>query len=203
MKLTIKISSLLIVFITAISCGNDQKQLKEELKNSTETVKNVSKVVKESENMKENILHLREITPLTKEEFESWLPETVLNLPIANTNINFMHGLSSCGVTYRESNKSVQVMVIDGAGEKGAGGVGPYRMSSKMDYDEEDEWGYSKSRVIDGIKMKESYRKTGDAYTLSMFYADRFAVSIKTNKVTREELEQIISDLKLDKLKNL
>ncbi len=112
---------------------------------------------------------LKQVTPVSKEQFESWVAETLIDLPKASSMINFIPGLSSSGTTYSKQNKSVRVMVIDGAGEKGASGVGPYRMSSTMDYDQEDEWGYTKSRIISGIKVKESYRKSGEAYTLSMF----------------------------------
>lgn len=190
--------------IICISCGNDTKKLDTEInEEASQTIKNASKVVSEAENMQEDMIALRDKTPLTKEAFESWLPKTLLNLPRSSTSINFLPGLSSCSGTYSLGNKKIRVMVIDGAGEKGAGGVGPYRMSSKMDFNQEDEWGYQKSKTIQGIKLKESYRKSGDAYALSMFYNDRFAVDIKTSEIAHEELEQILEELNLDQLSNL
>lgn len=190
--------------IICISCGNDTKKLDTEInEEASQTIKNASKVVSEAENMQEDMIALRNKTPLTKEAFESWLPKTLLDLPRSSTSINFLPGLSSCSGTYSLGNKKIRVMVIDGAGEKGAGGVGPYRMSSKMDFNQEDEWGYQKSKTIQGIKLKESYRKSGDAYALSMFYNDRFAVDIKTSDIDNEELEQILEELNLDQLSNL
>lgn len=194
---------LALFVILATSCGEDSKKIKQEIKNSSQVIKNASKVANKAEEIQKNMEALKDATPLTTEQFESWLPESIIGLPKASTQINFMPGISTCGVTYRESNKSVRVLVFDGAGPKGAGAVGPYRMSSTMDYDQEDEWGYTKSRIINGIKVKESYRKSGEAYTLSMFYGDRFAVDVKTSKVTKEELDDIMKELNLKQLLEL
>ena len=50
-------------------------------------------------------------------------------------------GLSSFGSSYSVMNKRMRIMSIDGASEKGTGGVGLYRMSRKMDYDTKDTCG--------------------------------------------------------------
>tara|TARA_R110002049_G_scaffold72563_4_gene187799 strand:- start:4505 stop:5113 length:609 start_codon:yes stop_codon:yes gene_type:complete len=197
---SLKNTLLAMLVILVISCEEDSKKLKQEVKNTTTKIKNTSKVAEDGDIMLENIEKLKQVTPVSKEQFESWVAETLIDLPKASSMINFIPGLSSSGTTYSKQNKSVRVMVIDGAGEKGASGVGPYRMSSTMDYDQEDEWGYTKSRIINGIKVKESYRKSGEAYTLSMFYGDRFAVDVKTSKVTKEELDDIMKELNLEQL---
>ena len=93
-------------------------------------------------------------------------------------------------------------MIIDGAGERGAGGVGPYRMSSKMEYNEEGSWGSTKTVEVDGHNAKLSALKSGK-YSISMFYDERFAVDIETHELAREALEQIIEQLDLVELKNL
>lgn len=197
---------IMIILITgflSISCGIKAKELKNELKISTEMIENTSKVAKEGKNIQENMQSLLDKTPLTKVQWQTWLPETLLDMPLFNPQLNFMPELSSCGANYKIGNKRVRIMVIDGAGEKGAGGVGPYMMSSKMDYDTQDTWGYTKTRTINGLKVKESYLKGSDKYTLSMFYNNRFAVDIETHKITQAELEQIIKELDLNKLEQL
>ncbi len=112
-----------------------------------------------------------------------------------------MPGLGSCGANYKIGNKRIRVMVIDGAGERGAGGVGPYRMSSKMEYNTEDEWGYTKTVVIDGVNAKRSYVKTSGMYSLSMYYANRFAVDIEIHNFSEDMLEEIVEALNLSELK--
>ncbi len=201
-----KLKYTLLILLTGLlstSCGEEAKKLKDDINNTKNVVETAVKVASEGEGMKKNILSLRTKTPLTQAQWESWLPEKLLELPLSNPQLNFMPGIASCGANYKIGNKRIRVMVIDGAGEKGAGAVGPYRMSSKMDYNTEDTWGYTKTRTINGVKAKESYRKSANSYAVSMFYADRFAVDIETYNLEQAELEQIIKELNLDKLSDL
>ncbi|RDK86968.1 hypothetical protein [Marinirhabdus gelatinilytica] len=196
------IPAILFLIMTLSSCGNESNKVATEIENATQTIKNSKKVAESASGMQENIQLLRKMEHLTKEQWEAWLPETVLGMPSTTPQFNFLPGLGSCAANYKVGNKRIRVMVIDGAGEKGAGGVGPYRMSSKMDYDTEDKWGYTKSRMINGIKVKESYNKTGDSYSLSMFYNERFAVDVETHEIEQSELDQIVKGLNLNKLSN-
>tara|TARA_R110002073_G_scaffold279026_1_gene442920 strand:- start:173115 stop:173726 length:612 start_codon:yes stop_codon:yes gene_type:complete len=191
---------ILCIAILSISCGTETKKLKNELKNSKEIIKNASKVAKEGENLQNTMLDLKSKTPLTKAQFEAWLPETLIELPKTSSSINLIPGVGSCGASYNVLNKRIRVMIIDGAGAKGAGAVGPYMMSSKMDYDLEESWGTTKSKTINGIKVKETYQKNNDEYTLSMFYNNRFAVDIEVAEVTYAELEQLVKELNLEGL---
>jgi hypothetical protein len=185
------------------SCNSDVKKSKASSEETVQTVKNAQNLSYGASDMKENIQQLRSMTPLTKEKWESWLPENLIDLPRTSSIFNSTIGLGSCGVGYHILNKRVDLMVFDGAGEIGAGAVGVYMMSSEKEYNQEEEWGYEKSVVIDGIKMKENYRKSGDKYNLTMFYNNRFALDIETKEVNHEELEQIIKDLNISGLKNL
>lgn len=195
---------LIIIFLVNIlgtSCGNDTKKATSEMENTTQNVKNAKQLTEGATEMQENIQQLRTKEHLTKEQWKSWLPASLLGLPLSHEQINFIPGLGSCAATYRDGNKKIRVMVIDGAGEKGAGGVGTYRMSSKIDYDTNDKWGYTKTILIDGVKTKKSYVKTSDMFNLSMFYANRFAVDIEAHKLPEASLEQIVKELNLNTLK--
>jgi hypothetical protein len=184
-----------------VSCGNDAKKVENEIENANQTISNAKNVVNDATQMQENIQQLRKKDFLTKAQWESWLPEKVLDMPMTFSQINFMPGLGSCGANYTIGNKRIRVMVIDGAGERGAGGVGPYRMSSKMDYNTEDEWGYTKTVIIDGVKAKKSYVKTSGMYNLSMYSANRFAVDIEIHNFSEDRLEEIVEELNLSELK--
>ncbi|MDL5512670.1 hypothetical protein QSE00_12645 [Arenibacter sp. M-2] len=199
---TIKFKILLIgLALLSNSCWEETKKLGDEIQNTTKIIKNAKNVAKEATGMQENIKLLRNKEPLTKEQFESWLPETLANMPLTSSMINMIPGMGSCGGTYHVGNKRIRVMVIDGAGEKGAGGVGPYRMSSKMNYDTKGDWGSTKTVLIDDVKVKKSYLKSSNSYDLSMFYAERFAVDIKTNEIDEVTLEKIVKELNLSELK--
>ena len=91
-------------------------------------------------------------------------------------------------------------MIIDGAGEKGSGAVQSYLMSSRMEYNEDQSWGTTKTKMIKGIKVKETKFKGEDKYNLSMFYNNRFAIDIETKEISGDDLEQIFIELKLDQL---
>jgi hypothetical protein len=195
--------ALLFIAMLPTSCGNDSKKGNTEIENTSETVKKVAKVIDEAPAMQENVAQLRNKTPLTKAQFESWLPDTLLDMPRTFSQINFMPGLSSCGANYTLGNKKIKIMVIDGAGEKGAGAVGTYKLYSKMDYDTKDENRYKKSRVIDGVKVVEAYRKSGNTYSLSMFYDERFGVHIEIFELEQHALDKVFKELKLNELNNL
>ena len=195
------ITITLFFSILVTACGKDAKKLENEMENTTQTISNTKNVVNEASEMQENIQQLHEKEYLTKEQWGSWLPEKVLDMPLTFSQINFMPGLGSCGANYKIGNKRIRVMVIDGAGERGAGGVGPYRMSSKMEYNTEDEWGYTTTVVIDGVNAKRSYVKTSGMYSLSMYYANRFAVDIEIHNFSEDMLEEIVEALNLSELK--
>ncbi|UBZ12287.1 hypothetical protein LDL77_10300 [Flagellimonas marinaquae] len=185
---------IILISLLLISCGG-----KEGNKTEPETSSTID-LVETVKDMQENRGTLVNETPLTKEEFAAWLPETLLGMPLSSSTINMIPGLGSCGVTYNINNRRVRVMVIDGAGEKGNNAVNTYRMSSTMEYDEKGSWGSTKTTTLNGLKVKESVLTNGK-YNLSMFYDSRFAVDVETYEVGHEELQQIIKELNLEQLK--
>lgn len=183
-----------IVSLVLISCGG-----KEDNKTKSET-SNTVELVKTAKDVQENRSSLANEAPLTKEEFASWLPGTLLGMPLTSSTINMLPEIGSCSATYGVNNRRIRVMVIDGAGEKGNNAVSSYRMSSTMEYDEKGTWGSTKTTTINGIKVKESNLKNGK-FNLSMFYENRFAVDVETHEVGHEELEQLVKELNLEQLK--
>jgi len=200
----IRFLSTLIICVSLIfsSCGKESKKIKDELSNTKEVIKNASKVADESENMQEKMTGLQKKTPLSKAQFEKWLPKTVIDLPLTSSTVNTIVGMGSCSGSYRIGNKRIRVMVIDGAGKIGSDAVGSYMFSSTMEYNEDNDSRYTKTKVIDGIKVKETYHKSNGDYNVSTFYGNRFAVDIETKEVSYEELEQIIKTLNLSELLN-
>jgi len=190
---TITSNLIPLISLLLISCGS-----KEENKKEPETSSTID-LVKTVKDMQENRETLVNETPLTKEQFAAWLPETLLGLPLTSSSINMLPGIGSCGATYSVKNRRVRVMIIDGAGEKGNNAVSTYRMSNTMEYDEKGSWGTTKTTTINGIKVKESNLKNGK-FNLSMFYDNRFAVDVETYEVRHEELEQLVKELNLGQL---
>lgn len=202
MKYLKQLTAVLFLCVILASCRNESKNASTEVKNETQKIKNVNELADEAPDMKDNILELQKMDHLTKEQWQSWLPERLLDLPVTSSQINFLPGLGSSSATYSIRNKRIRVMVIDGAGERGANGVGPYRASSKIEYNDEGSWGSTKTIDIEGHKAKFSDLKN-EKYSVSMFYDERFAVDIETHELPREALEQIIKQLNLNELNNL
>ncbi len=197
---TLKTIAITFCFFLITSCGENAEKVKSQIKNTQNTIENASKAVNEADDMADNMNLLKSKTPLSKEKFESWSPKTLLGLPLTSSTINMLPGMGSCGNTYSIKNKRIRVMIIDGAGEKGSGAVQSYQMSSKMEYNQDESWGTTKTKTINGLKVKETKFKGDDKYNLSLFYNNRFAVDIETSEVNSDELEQIFIELKLDQL---
>jgi len=176
-----------------ISCTNTKKENKE-------IIQETAKVVREIPKSNDFRARLKDTEPVTKEQFESWLPKTLIDLPLTTSTINMIPGLGSCSGTYNVGNKRIRVMVIDGAGDRGASGVSSYMFASNMDYDEDNDSRYTKTKFIDGVKVKETFHKSDGNYHISMFYGERFAVDIETKEINHNELEQLIKELNLEQL---
>ena len=189
-------NSYIIPFVSflLVSCGS--KESKKPDQDATNTVE----LVRTAKDVQENQSSLANETPLTKEEFASWLPETLLGMPLTSSTINLLPDIGSCSATYSVNNRRIRVMVIDGAGEKGNNAVSSYRMSSTIEHDEKGTWGSTKTTTISDIKVKESSLKNGK-FNLSMFHENRFAVDVETYEVGHEELEQLVKELNLEQLK--
>jgi len=177
-------------YLFLFSCGDNKP------KNKT-NIQETEKVVKETSI---TTAALVSETPLSKEQFESWLPETLLGLPRKSTIINEIKDIGSCTANYSENNTRIRLMVFDAAGEQGFSVTSTYRDSSTRDYDEKGSWGYTKTKIINGLKVKETNFKGEDKFNLSIYYNNRFAVDIETNEISGDDLEQLLIELNLDQL---
>ncbi|TXD82091.1 hypothetical protein ESY86_15595 [Subsaximicrobium wynnwilliamsii] len=185
------------------SCGDNSNKGTNELKNTVEAVNDAKKVINDATSIQESEEELRKKIPLTKDQYRTWLPENLLDLSLTSTRLDIGQGNGICSATYGKGNRRIQVMIIDGAGERGPGNVSTYRMAVNMELNMENENSYTKSSEIAGIKVKEGYNKTADIYSLMMFYGERFAVDIKTHEIEHEQLEQMVEELNLEELSSL
>jgi hypothetical protein len=189
MKYILKAITITCCLFFLFSCGDNKAKDKNNIQETGKTVKKTSKTT----------ASLVSETPLSKEQFESWLPETLLGLPRTSENINGLKDMGSCTANYSENNTRIRLMVFDAAGQQGYNVTATYRDSSTRDYDEKGSWGYTKTKIINGIKVKESYLKD-EKYNLSIYYNNRFAVDIETHEIGEEKLEQLLKELNLDQL---
>lgn len=190
---TIMSNLIPLISLLLISCGGKaENKTSQEVSSTTGMVK----TARDIQDDRETLIHK---TPLTKEQFAAWLPQTLLGMSLTSSNINMLPDMGSCGATYSENNRRVRVMILDGAGKKGNNAVNTYRFSSTREYDEKGSWGTTKTKIINGLKVKESALKSGK-FSLSLFYDNRFAVDVETYEVGQEELDQLLKELHLEML---
>ncbi|MFC5625859.1 hypothetical protein [Algoriphagus winogradskyi] len=194
MKKSIKsIASAFIGLILLVSCSG------KEAAQSGGSMDGGENFESSTESVQDNAETLTELTPLTTEQFKAFFPETLIGLPQTSFAESFIPGIGTGSATYRTANKSIRIMIIDGAGAKGADAVGTYKFAHTKDYDEKGSWGYAKTIIHEGIKMKES-GLAEDRFNWSLFYKDRFAIDIDAKEVAKEELDAIMKDLNLERL---
>lgn len=146
---------------------------------------------------------LSEVTPRTVEELETWLPETLLGLSLKSSQPGSMskRGISGIGANYGEpSDERVIVTVTDCAGPEGGMAVGMFRPLFTSEFDQSSESGYERTVTENGIRAVESFSQYENNYTISIFYKERFAVSLNGYAVSRDELWEAVGELQLDRL---
>lgn len=146
---------------------------------------------------------LSEVTPLTEEELETWFPETLVGMPFKSAQPGSMSrlGISGIGANYGEpGDKYIAVVVTDCAGPKAGMAAGMFRPLATSELDQSSESGYERTVTENGIRAVESFSQYENNYTLSIFYKERFAVSLNGYSVTRDELWEAVGELQLDRL---
>lgn len=146
---------------------------------------------------------LSEVPPITVEELETWLPETLLGMPLKSTQPGSMskRGISGIGANYGDSdNKNIVVTITDCAGPEGGMVVGMFRPLATSEFDRSSESGYERTVTENGIKAVESFSQYENNYSVAIFYKERFAINLNGYSVARDELWEAVGELPLDRL---
>ncbi len=154
--------------------------------------------------MQEDMERLKEATPLTNAELKSWLPEEVNGMKRTGFKAgqaSYMK-IASIEATYKNEDKSkeLNVMILDGAGEMGAGATAGAKFMFAQDFEEEDEYKIRRTTTKKGVKMIEEYRKNNNKSDIQFFHDDRFYITVKGKNVDLDETYEAIKDLDLDDL---
>ncbi|CAM3361117.1 hypothetical protein [Aequorivita lipolytica] len=192
----------LFVFSAFISCKDNPVSKK--IKETKDAVSNSTNAVQEMNNMQEDIEKLQAITPLTNEEFKSWLPEEVEGMK----RISFkagqagMMGISSIEAEYANEDKSKKfsINVIDGAGQMGAAATAGMRMVMSQNFEEVDENGSKRTVTKNGKKAIEEYRSGNNRSKIQFMENNRFYLEATGNNMDLDETWDAIDEINLDKL---
>jgi hypothetical protein len=189
---------LLLVVCVFFSCGKNAKEetteksttVAEKVKSTTSPLEKIRAINKTQE-----ILKAKE--PITLEVLNSWLPETVKDLKKTKGGAISQNGVIGINAEYLEQDnpygkhyaKKVNILIIDGYGERGAIAVMGYlaiQQEANVSYD--------------NIPVKEEFNSSNKTYTLSFFYNNRFGVELKAKGFEQQELWGIFKAFKLNTL---
>lgn len=164
---------------------------------------------KTTEEIGKAILHtnLTDISPISVEELEAWLPKTLGGMSLTSSAPGSMShsGISGIAATYGNPyEKSVKLLLTDCAGEQASamGLAGSFRRLMNQNIDENTEMGYQKTVTNKGVKAIENYNSDTDSYEIANFFGDRFSINLSSTRINLEEAWQAFHSLPLDKLLN-
>ena len=214
---------MLFVSITGFSqlTPEQQKEIEEMQNVYSQSAPDASNMARNAMKIQEDMIRLKNETPLTNDELKEWLPETLNGLPHKSFEIGSQEGgrdVRSVKASYVTPNQSewiskgtggdernpmlkwVRVEVTDGAGEAGSTVLAPMIFMTSMDFETEDANKHEKTVVVDGIRAQQTYTKRNKRTSIIFVYEGRFGISVTSYQINPEETWEIIKLLNLKAL---
>lgn len=194
-----------------ISCGGNKSSENDESDSMgvSETIgglRNLNKAadaVKDWEKTQEKLVAE---TPITNDELKAIFPEILAGMKRNSFSVGEaqMMGVNSGQASYSDGEeKSVEVSVMDGAGETGAAMVSMYVMTLSMETEKETETGYTKTTKFKGNRATVTENKDDDRVNseITTLVSDRYIVTLDASGMSLRELESVFDELNLKSLK--
>ncbi|GAB5401089.1 MAG: hypothetical protein Aureis2KO_26740 [Aureisphaera sp.] len=197
-----KVVHAIFVLVLFVACKDNP--VSEKIKETRQNVSNTQEAFKEINEMQEDIQKLRELTPLTNEEFKDWLPDEIKGMK----RIKYKAGqgsymnLASVEATYASEDKSQQfkIQIIDGAGEMGANATAAMRIMFSQDFEEETEYKTRRTIKRKGVKAVEEYHKNNNRSVIQFMQDERFYFNVTGMNMDVDATWDAIKDLDPGKL---
>ena len=144
--------------------------------------------------------------PLSNDEIKAMFPETLAGMKRNSFTVgeSQMMGMNSGQATYaNDDGKSVELSIMDGAGETGASMVAMYAITLAMDTEQQTESGYTKTAKFNGNRatIAESTYDDWVNSEITTLVENRYIVALKGSGVSFKELEKVYNELNLKSLK--
>lgn len=151
---------------------------------------------------------LKNVTPASKDELKAWLPETLENykrkgFSVGDQGFADISSITGNYVDQENNSKTFDINVIDGAGEAGGIFAMVYIAQFNRDFEEEHKDGFSKSMLNGDRKAVVSQNNQYITAELEYMEGKRYYVKLTGNQVDVDDLWEIVSKLKTDKLPGL
>jgi hypothetical protein len=145
-------------------------------------------------------------TPLTNDEIKAMFPETLAGMKRKSFSVGDaqMMGMNSGQSTYADNDgKSVDLSIMDGAGETGASMVAMYAITLAMDNEQQTETGYTKITKFNGNRATIAENTYDDLVNseITTLVGDRYIITLKGSGLNFNELEKVYNELNIKSLK--
>lgn len=204
-------SFVLFISVFLLSCGGNKSSDDGEggssgLSEDIGGFRGLNKAAEAVEDWEKKQADLLNQTPLTNDEMKALLPESIAGMKRSRFTVGdaSMMGLVTAQATYTDDqNRSVELSVMDGAGEAGSAVIAIYVMSLSMDMEEETESGFSKNSTVNGYRASVKEQRGDDWVNseIAALVSDRYLVTLNASGLTLKELEGVFGDLDLKGLK--
>ena len=198
-----------ILALTLLSCTKKETKTEEKsggLSDLVSGVKNYSNLTKSVDEVSKNVEVLKNTQPLSNDELKAILPETLLGLKRTEISVGdtAMLSLSSVDAKYKsDDHRSIDVQIMDGAGEMGSAMVSSMMMGLSGNREKTTETGFEKTTEIDGMKalISEEKREDDVKSEIQIVAKKRYFLSIKGEGFSYEELKKVFSEINTAALK--
>lgn len=204
-------SILLFVSALLLSCGGNKSSEdggdnSPSLSDAISGFKNLNKSADVAKDWEKNQEKLAAQTPMINDEMKALLPENLAGMKRTKFTVGdaSMMGLVTGQASYSDDQgKSLDLTIMDGAGEAGSGMIALYAMTLSMDMEEETESGFSKNATVNGNRatVKEDRGEGWVRSEISALVSDRYIVTLNGTGMNYEELEGVFRKLDLSKLR--
>ncbi|WP_296380138.1 hypothetical protein [Winogradskyella sp.] len=145
-------------------------------------------------------------TPITKQQYENWLPKKLGKLKRTDyeigKTIERMPTINNVYLLFEKGSKKIELTIVDCADNKDAAGV--YTLMKDMasrDWKDETETGYSTATKMDDNRVMIDFNEKEVKTTLNYNANERFVIKAEAIDVTPDELWNLLKELNLKDLK--
>ncbi len=187
-----------LVLLLFFSCGDKEN----------ETVENEGITFEELENIeKENeptISKLKELIPITAKEVDAWIPNTLNAMQrtsyVPDASPDTFIFVTNATFGDPNTNKSLNISFMDGAGAWGSMTIGPFFGLEKLYEEKSSDDGYQKTIKKNGRSVFQKYEKQGNQFLIEFVSQNRYLILINSEFLTEEELWHAIDQFHFEKL---
>jgi len=194
---------LLLTIVSMVACNSNRDKAKIQIKDDKGKTtiaidsKGLQELVTAAENAEDKTDMLKKLAPLSTDQLKAIMPEELAGMKKTSSSVNTYTGTALSIATYQsEDGKELKLLVYDCAGEGGAG-IYSLRYGLLLNYNYEDENGYQKIVDFNGQKVRETYIKSSDEYSMTFPSNDRLLVTIEGKKTGLDLVKQAANSLNL------